>query len=62
MLIAALVVVLGLLWTLTSLAPNSERINEPKLAQPNTSLSASIEGVYDGELPPPPPPPFVTSY
>jgi len=68
MLVSALVVVLGLLWALTSLAPNSGEEKEFKMAGSdvsvptagNPALSASVGEVYGVE--PPPAPPYVHSY
>lgn len=68
MLVAALVVVLGLLWALTSFAPKSMQENgwrvggenqKQEVSPTDNSLSASVGNVYDGELPPPPPPAFI---
>ncbi len=68
MLVAALVVVLGLLWTLTSFAPNFEENREFKKANSNfdnqvvggPTLGASVSETYGVE--PPPAPPYVRSF
>lgn len=66
MLVAVLIIVLGLLWTLTSLAPKSAREDERRASQQNTQssaqapdspLGASVGDFYNGEFPSPPPPP-----